>query len=80
MSHMKNNWKVLPFHIVSKDSCGDIVPKYKSAGFRKYSSAKGIMNAISGEILTKRLRVRFFFCTLVFSISPITARMDVVWV
>ena len=55
-SQMKNNWNVLPFHMSSKEDCAKTCAEPLddgSNGLRKYSSANGIANAISGKSLTK---------------------------
>lgn len=55
ISHTKNSWKALPFHINSNDSRavnsrrGSIGFSKGSAGFNKYNSSMGTRKASSGN-------------------------------
>jgi hypothetical protein len=70
-SQMKNNWKVLPFHINWKESCAEIF-KDGSMGFRKYSSANGTANAMSGKSLMKIVERSLLFNEFRLLIKPHT--------
>jgi hypothetical protein len=76
ISHMKKSWKVLPFHINSKEAWGDIDPKYMSDGFRIYKSSNGVVKAISGSGFM-RLPGGSILLKGFFSIVPITYRKEV---
>ena len=70
-NQMKNNWQVLPFHIDWKEYCAEIF-KYGSMGFRKYSSANGTANAMSGKSLMKIVERALFFSEFWLLLKPHT--------